>query len=194
MAERRHFRIDLEAMVQFSLLSEADAHTLASRILNSNLASTTVDSETVKINKQIQDGISMVTGTDLQLGHLLDLMNRKINLILRELEVQHDQQEGKSSNVVMPVNLSGGGALIYSQQQLESGAQIDLKITFLSDHVAVRSVARVIRSIPAKNDPHGPWKVAVEFTHMHEDDRDRVIRMVLHEQTKLLRERSREKE
>lgn len=193
MAERQHFRIDLEAMVQVNTLpSEEETQELITQVMSNNTISGTADSEMVKINKQIQDGITMMTGTDLQLGHVLDLLNRKINQLQLDLNAKN-QKEGGGSNRRMPINLSGGGALIYCNEELASGTMIDLKITFVPEHVAVRSVARIIKSFPATNDPHGTWKVAVEFTHMNEDDQDRVVRKVLQEQTKQLRERRRAK-
>lgn len=189
--ERKHFRIDLEVLVQCSVLNEDEAHNLATAIRSRT--ATEVDSETVKMNKQLQDGIAALSGTDLQTGHLLDLMNKKINLILRELEVQKslNPQSGEPANIAMPVNISGGGALIYSQHEFAPGTLLDLKITFIPEYVAIRSVSSVIKSFPSPDDPHGPWKVAIEFTHMHEEDQDRVVRKVLQEQTKQLREQRR---
>ncbi len=193
MAERQHFRIDLEAMVQFNVLtSEEEVHELTTQVLSNNTVSGAADSEMVKINKQIQDGITMVTGTDLQLGHVLDLLNRKINQLQLDINAKHEK-EGGSKNRLMPVNLSGGGALVYSDEELTTDTMVDLRITFIPEHVAVRSVARTIKSFPATNDPNGAWKVALEFTHMHEEDQDRVVRKVLQEQTKQLRERRRSK-
>lgn len=190
--ERRHFRIDLEALIQCNIIDQDQAHELASAI-HARTATNTLDSETVKMNKQIQDAIAVLTSTDLRLGHLLDLMNRKINIILRELEVQQslNSQNGTSGNILMPINISGGGALIYQQQELAVDTLLDLKITFVPEHVAIRTVSRVIKSFPSNGSPHGPWKVAIEFTHMHDDDQDRVVRKVLQEQTKQLRAQKR---
>ncbi len=190
--KRRHFRIDLEALIQCSTINEEQASELATAIL-SQTPNNSIDSETVKMNKQIQDAIAAVTGSDLKMGLLLDLMNQKINIILRELEHQKslNPQNGTPTNVLMPVNLSGGGALIYHQQELEKDSLLDLKITFIPEHVAIRTVSRVIKSFPAEDDPNGPWKIAIEFAHMHEEDKDRVVRKVLQEQTKQLREQKR---
>ena len=190
--ERKHFRIDLEALVQCSVIDEAQANELASAI-QARTAVNTVDSETVKMNKQIQDAIAALTSTDLKMGVLMDLMNQKINIILRELEVQKslNPQNGVPANVQMPINISGGGALIYHQEELPAGALLDLKITFVPEHVAIRTVSRVIKSFPSDNDPNGSWKVAIEFSHMHDDDQDRVVRKVLQEQTKQLRAQKR---
>ena len=191
--ERKHFRIDLEALIQLSILSEDEAHQLATAI-QSKIPAESIDSETVKMNKQIQDGVSALTSTDLQMGHLLDLMNQKINLILRELEVQKslNPNNGTPPNVLMPINISGGGAMIYSQEELAASTLLDLKITFIPEHVAIRTVSRVIKSFPNNQDSNGPWKVAIEFPHMHDDDQDRVVRKVLQEQTKQLRQQKRE--
>ena len=56
----------------------------------------------------------------------------------------------------------------------------------------VRSISRVIKSFHSPADPNGTWKVASEFLHMHEDDRDRVVKIVLAEQAKMLRERKKQ--
>lgn len=190
--ERKHFRIDLEALVQYSIIDEPTANELATAI-QSMTPGDHVDSETVKMNKQIEDLISSFTTSDLQLGHLLGLMNKKINIILRELEVQKslNPNNGLAPNILMPVNISGGGALIYAQEELPPGALLDLKITFVPEYVAVRSVSKVIKSFAANDDVNGPWKVAIEFTHMHEEDQDRVVRKVLQEQTRQLRAQKR---
>ncbi len=192
--ERKHFRIDLEALVQSRPLDEQEAITLATEIKSHPPTAGTVDSETVKMNKQIQDAIAAVTSNNMQMGHLLGLMNQKINIILRELEVQKalNSKEGEPAVMQMPVNISGGGALIYCDDEHMPNTQLDLKITFIPEHVAIRSVARVIKAFPADtNDPYGKWKVAVEFSHMHDEDQDRVVRKVLQEQTKQLRAKKR---
>ncbi len=189
---RKHFRIDLEALVQCTIIDEPQANNLATMI-RSRVPSESIDSEAVKINKQILDAIAALSNSNMQLGHLLDMLNMKINLLTQEVEFLKalNPQSGVPANILMPINISGGGALIYYQQELDAGTLLDCKITFVPEHVAVRSVARAIKSFPAEGDPNGEWRVAIEFTHMHEEDQDRVVRKVLQEQTKQLRAQKR---
>ena len=192
--ERRHFRIDLDALVRTHVIQEEEAHELAAAIQANHPAQSQADTELSKLNKQIQDSINLATTRDLQTGHLFDLINQKLNLLLNELQIQHSHSANpdEPTTQMMPINLSGGGALIYSQHELTAGSLLDLTITLIPEHVAIRTVARSVKAFPTKEDPNGPWQAAIEFTHMHEDDQDRVVRKVLQEQTKQLRERKKQ--
>ncbi len=192
--ERRHFRIDLEALVSCKELTEQEAFQLAAEIKSQSPTTGTVDSETVKLNKQIQDSITAISSNNLQMGHLLNLFNRKINLLFGEIEVMKAKsaESGGPITKEMPINISGGGALIYSDIEFAPGTLLDLKITFIPEHVAIRSVSRVIKAFTnSPDDRHGNWKIALEFAHMHDEDQDRVVRKVLQEQTKQLRAQKR---
>ncbi|MBT3197456.1 MAG: PilZ domain-containing protein [Gammaproteobacteria bacterium] len=190
--ERKHFRIDLEALVRTRIISDGEAHELATTITSGHPSLNQSDSKLTQLNKQIQDSITALNSKDLQMGRLFDLFNQKINLLANELDIQKSastSHSDESTTTLMPINLSGGGALIYSQKALEPGLQMELIITFIPEHVAIRCIAKSIKSFPVDDNPHGLWRIAIEFTHMHEDDQDRVVRKVLQEQTKQLRAR-----
>ncbi len=196
-SERRHFRIDIEALVRIRKLNTQQAMELATEIKSGSPLGSHLDSQTLKINKQIQDGIAAIASTNMQLGHLLELMNKKVNLLLEELHEQKElnAQEGEPVTRRIPINISGGGALIYSNENYEEQSLLDIRITFLPEHIAVRSVARVIKCFNAEEgDPNGIWRVALEFTEMHEEDQDRVVRKVLQEQTRQLRQKRRQEQ
>ncbi|MBT4262347.1 MAG: hypothetical protein HOD89_07820, partial [Thiotrichales bacterium] len=79
--ERQHFRIDLDAIIKFSELNdESEVHTLASEIVTNTSNIDLINAKTIEMNKQLQDAIQIISSTNIQLGHLMELFNRKINL------------------------------------------------------------------------------------------------------------------
>ena len=59
--ERRHFRIDLDALVRTHVIQEEEAHELAAAIQANHPAQSQADTELSKLNKQIQDSINLAT-------------------------------------------------------------------------------------------------------------------------------------
>ncbi|MBT3348685.1 MAG: hypothetical protein HN398_09635, partial [Thiotrichales bacterium] len=153
--ERQHFRIDLDAIIKFSELNdESEVHTLASEIVTNTSNIDLINAKTIEMNKQLQDAIQIISSTNIQLGHLMELFNRKINLLFQEIEQNRTEGCQDGFCAPQPVNLSGGGVLFYADHELESDTMLDLTLVFMPDYIAVRSISRVIKSFHSPADPN----------------------------------------
>lgn len=74
-------------------------------------------------------------------------------------------------------NISAGGLLFHSQEQVPVGATMRLKLNFLNHPQSISVIAKVLRTRALKK--LGGFDVAVEFINIEEKDRDYINRRLL---------------
>jgi len=85
------------------------------------------------------------------------------------------------------VNISGAGLRFRSSQPFRPGQILALALLLpLEVPVLVRALGRVVRTHPARG---GVQEVAVEFTQIREEDRERLVRYVFELEREALRRR-----
>lgn len=85
------------------------------------------------------------------------------------------------------VNISGGGIRFTASRRFEKHDILDLRL-ILPPFVPIQTKAEVLRAVP-KRDGSQAWEVAARFTTLNLEDRERLIRHVLHVQAERLRAR-----
>jgi len=74
-------------------------------------------------------------------------------------------------------NISAGGVLFHSQEELPVGATMRLKLNFLNHPEPISVIAKVLRVNPLKK--LGGFDIAVEFINIEEKDRDFINKQLL---------------
>lgn len=85
------------------------------------------------------------------------------------------------------VNLSGSGIRFQSSRSYRAGDRLDLRFV-LPPFVPIQAKGEVVRSEPVRGDA-GRHDVAVRFTGIGADDRERIIRHIVQRQAERLRAR-----
>ena len=120
---------------------------------------------------------------ELDAGHatLLDLEAARRRQVIQRREfarVDAVLQVAVASGIAASaVNISGSGVLLSAREGLAAGDAIDLTLWLAPHEPPIAICGRVIRE--ADKDKH-LW--AVHFEHMHEADRERIVRFVFERQ------------
>lgn len=111
-----------------------------------------------------------------------------LELILKALVRMHPQ--GLAMPVPVNVNISGGGLCFEARERFQENECLELRL-ILPPFVPIRSAVEVIRVEPAGGgtDRDGVHLVAVRFTSISTEDRERVIRHILRLQAERIRAR-----
>jgi hypothetical protein len=123
------------------------------------------------------------------LAECLRIIERKIDLIGR---VFMSRESDLTECPPQEVNLSASGLSFAIGQAIDAGRVLEIKMVLLPNLVGVRAYGRVIycRKNAAASGP--PYRVAVDFIGLSDQDRELLIRQVVRRQSQLLRNKKQE--
>ena len=115
------------------------------------------------------------------INSLIDI-NTKLSLVLSMLS---REETCIFTQQPMEANLSEGGIGFAMKEEVEEGQFLEMEILMPSFPTAVMKVwGKVVRTNPL---PEGGYRVGVEYTHIEEDDQDRIVRYLFKKQREILR-------
>ena len=118
-------------------------------------------------------------------GELADFLNhqsRKIDLLMSYILHQQDDAAHRYNSV----EFGGGGVTIGSDEPLEIGARVEMKLFLNEEAAAVFCFGEVITCQAHEDKYH----ISLIFTRIREEDQELLVRASLHLQTLQLRERT----
>ncbi len=121
---------------------------------------------------------------DEALACCIDVLDQKLNLILNLL--QKDEFESCPATPCL-VDISAAGVAFEANEPIERNSFLEMDIGLLPQHLFLRCYGRVLRCSQPKTS--GPYKIAVKFIWMTEDDQDRLIEHIFRHQVIQLRMR-----
>lgn len=140
-------------------------------------------------SRELQEtlGEEAAAGLESVLIKMLIGLDRKLDKIIELLE----RPEGETGFFKgTGVNISGAGFYFVTESPVRVGAMLEVALeltVFPGLHLMALGKALRVREILDFPDTHRHFEVAVEFTDIHEDDRDEVIRYTFRRQRELLR-------
>lgn len=124
---------------------------------------------------------------DAALAQCLQIVNAKLDAILRNLSLQ---REGVEAQQASPVNISGGGLRFYTPEPFAVGDLLKIKLVLPTHADTVFYIyGQVVRCEPSTCDGH---KVSVNFTVIDEDIRAKIVKFVFEKQREQLRNKRRQ--
>lgn len=82
------------------------------------------------------------------------------------------------------VNLSGGGLSFGSEQGLEPGTSVEFSIIIVPSYLHICALGNVVYCRhDGAADPTYPYRIGVEFSHIHDADREALLRHVQEKQS-----------
>lgn len=121
----------------------------------------------------------------VELAEFLNHQSRKIDLMMSLILQQHSKHEQSS----LSLKFGGGGIVVDSENPLEVGAAIQLKLFLREEASAIFCFAEVITCKPVDDKYH----VSLIFTRIREVDQDLLVKASLHIQAANLRKRKTQK-
>ncbi len=188
---RRFFRITDQVTLMYRLKTE-DSEALPQKGVQPA-------ADILGLEQQIQAAIERLRGTGEAAVPVLELLNQKINR-LWNLPVDHEASEGEPS--IVDVSLSACGIAFPTDHYVEIGAELDMSITLMPEHVRLRLEGVVVNrdefgedySLDTENatspsSAAANYLLRVDFTELRDDDQEVLIQHVLRCQTRALKQR-----
>lgn len=137
--------------------------------------------------KIMTDSLARIHNDFPVIAAYLEALDRKINLLVPLFRSKNDEIETYPTR---RINLSGGGIAFDAEQEIYLGAAVEIKLVLFPRYNGILAYGTVVYCVPIEQPQNNfAWRVALNFSHIREIDRDLIIRHVLQHQAAQLRRR-----
>ena len=99
-----------------------------------------------------------------------------------------DQDHRLSPEKTCKVNISAEGIRFDMDKSYPSGAMFEIALMLFPSRTSMLAFGMVVRSHEATEDGKAVWKTAIQFTHLHEEDREILIKHIHQKQLNQIRQ------
>lgn len=150
--------------------------------------------EVLVLEQQIRRGIEHLRSQGQAVAVVLDLINRKLNVVMNE---EASGEVFQSESILTEVSLSACGLAFESPVFAEVGSRIRIEMVLMPDHVRLDIEGMVIQRQKVSDDEseEGPrYLLRVDFLDLDEENQEMLIQHVLRCQTRELKHRRESRE
>lgn len=139
-----------------------------------------IASEISTLDQSALRPLQAVAGVASQLMEYLNHQAQKMDLLVGYILSQQDNDNER----YQAVKFGGGGIIFQSENEsaFNLGDYLELKLFFTEDNSAIYCLGEIVASEPTEK--HMQYKVV--FHHIREEDREALVRLSLHQQSKQL--------
>ena len=175
---RRFFRVDDEVVMDFQTISRDEfeqwrtQHQLQS-------------SELKQLEQELTLMIHQVRSTHPGIGQLMELFNRKINLLHKK--PSHGERDISPTEALIRVNLSACGIAFYSDENLQDETHMLLNLQLKPSNATLSLAGNIVASEEV-NHEYGRYQVRVNFDGLKEAEQEMLIQHLFQLQSRTLRQ------
>lgn len=178
---RRFYRIDDEIAVAI----EAIENNLVEEAIQ-DFKENDPDNFTLrKYNFEIEQHIADLYKIDHkmpELGRYLRVMEKQIERIFDTVNSADNDCEMDKKDA----NISAQGIAFHSDQVIENDAMLKVKLMLMPSKIKLVIIARLVKIEAVPDHPQGSHKISLDFEHIHEPDREILIKHLSSRQIKLI--------
>lgn len=116
-----------------------------------------------------------------ELGRYLTILQEQLDILTDKLL----QDEDKFTDLEQSVNISAQGISFYSDEQVRKGDIIELHLKLTPGRQQIVIFAKVIE-FQQINDAQGIYRISLDFEHIHEADRELLVKHIHGKQLRAL--------
>lgn len=182
---REYFRIEDEIALDYRLVNEGEVDQLVERMRSRLVDRFTAASSFAATSRQMAHVIHKVQTESPELARCLQALDNKLNMIAQlfvseEMEI-NDQPSRE-------VTLSAGGLDFRAQHEVKVNSLLELRMVLFPSLVGILTISRVVHCDRMQdNNTQFPWRIAVEYEHLRETDRELLVRHIMAKETEQLR-------
>lgn len=178
---RRYYRVNDEASLAVEQISEAETDARLADFWENEHAFSIRNNFNFQIEQHIADR-HKIDGKMPELGRYLVVLEKQIERLTNRL-VGDDNDHAM---IQKSVNLSAQGIAYCDDQVPEQDALVELKLKLLPSGFRLVIIARVVKIERDQGADQGKHRVSLDFEHLHEADREILIKHVHGKQMKSL--------
>lgn len=170
---RRYFRIDDEVLLALRQIEPEDVDATVKDFWENEHAFSIRNNYNYQIEQHIADFHKLESKMP-ELARYLAVLEKQIDRIT-ELLIQDNSDD---SLVDKNVNLSAQGISLYYQTKPRADSLVELRLKLLPSGQRLVIIARVVLVSPDADQAQGGYKVSLDFEHMHEADREILVKHI----------------
>ena len=184
---REYFRIKDQVTLEYRAITEMEMESVLLRIRDEVPDRFTVAASFAGTSWQMKHLLQNLDGQSPELAQCLQALDKKLNLLAQLLVAEAVNTQGPC---LREVSLSAGGLAFNAERELKPGDHLETRLVLFPSLTGILAVAEVV-SCERRGDVNGgmPWRVAVEYRHIRESDRDLLVKHLLTRQAEMLRAR-----
>ena len=184
---RRYFRIDDEVLLAWRVLDEHEIGRFRQGALRARIRRESVQELVFHLDTRLDALGEKLRAVDPAVREAIEILNRKLALIER-LAMQGDETsaEDETAHELTKANLSACGLAVHASAPAPIGACVAVDLILLPEYQQLELVGEV-KTCRDGHEPQ-PYRIAIEFLDLREEDRDRLARHVVRKQTERLRD------
>ena len=183
--KRDFFRIDDEVNLVYKKIDVTLA-TEPSHVTDDILGNFSLFSVLRTISKESASLLNRLERSQPEVTDYLRLVDNKVDLIAQTIIMQDSRLKVKNTR---NVNLSAGGVGFYSEQKLEKGDFLEIKILLVTSMVVIVTYGEVVYCKSSQpDDNQHPYFIGVEYVNMKDQDRELLIKHVSKRQLQQIRD------
>lgn len=184
---RRYFRVDDIVPLAFRAISEKELEAGLARLDAGTPDSFTLSSRMAAISQSLRTEFTLIEQTSPEVARYLKALDEKLDLLA---EVLLAQDPGIHELELSPVNLSAVGLAFSQMGPVERDTWLEIKMLLRPALAGICAYGKVVDcrrgDLPSVA---GQYRVAVELTHLREDDRELLIHHIMKAHSTWLRQR-----
>ena len=189
--ERRHYyRIDDNALLTYRVIPPDQVEAVLTRFHIGGADHFSLSASYAGNDTAMTEALARVRSEYPTVAIYLEALERKMNLLAHMVMTMHDPF---SEYPTRSLNLSGGGAAFDVEQEIPIDSIVEMKLVLLPKYNGVLAYGTVVHcqhhEEQDQRDTALPWRIAVNFSHIRERDREIITRHILHQQAAWLRKR-----
>jgi hypothetical protein len=173
---RSHFRIDDDVYLEYLVLNSEDVDKAITEFQQSKGGHFNPLNQLQAIAIRQRGLLDSIRRDSPAVGAYLASIDERIQLLAHAIA---QDQVGVPIVPNESVNLSAGGLSFSSEQPLEPGAAVEFSIIIAPSYIHICALGKVVycHAEILHHDAY-PFRIGIEFTHVHEADRDALLRHV----------------
>ncbi len=189
---RRYFRIEDEVILASHKMTEQEKLKGLERFKKGEVHYPDTVGLFLSMEADLIDALQSISAKQPELAEVLELINRKINLVARKMAVS-DSMHTLLDESPQAVSLSASGISFESMIQHKQGDEIQLEMVLLPEKVYIFCFGVVVDCAPQIQTDDTPvmgaYRVNVDFSTIRDDDTERLVQHIMRKEVEFLRAR-----
>lgn len=170
---RRYYRIEEEVMISLVRIDDGDVDERLEDLWSNDQAISIRNDFNYQISQHLADR-HKIENKMPELGRYLSVLEKQIDRLTEKLLLDDDEQSMKKKKT----NLSAQGISYFDDEAPQQGDRVELKLKLLPSGLRLVIIARVVLVETDSGQVPGEYKISLDFEHMHEADREILIKHI----------------
>ncbi|MFO1257082.1 MAG: PilZ domain-containing protein [Gammaproteobacteria bacterium] len=178
---RRYFRVEADCIVTFKAVTADEKKEGIAQLNKGDRYHPDKARLFLKLDADLQDGLSRIRQKLPDVAAMLDLLNRKINLIAEESN--STKLDGLLDQQPQRISLSACGIAFQVEHPMEVESDIEWDLILLPDQTYIHGYGHVV----ACETAHEGYLIRVNFDALREEDLERLLHYIMRKESEWMR-------